>query len=367
MILIPILIIYTIFIVTLTVIVFYNTKKDQHSAASPDKLPPLSIVIPFRNEANNLSPLLQSLNKQEYMNRFEVVLVNDNSTDNSLEIINSHLPELTIPVTILESAYDLSNQATSKQQAIDLGIKYSQFDYIVLTDADMLYDTDWLQSLGMQASGCADLSFGRTAIVDDKKLFGYFQAFQLDFLFSVAFVFYYAGITGSCMGNNMLISKTQYNNVGGHKKIGYSIVEDRALFSLFKKNKKHCTITEPFDARAYTYPCQSIKQYYHQMLRWAKGGFSAGSNLLPIGLLFSFQNILFITVIFKLLSTTATIITLGNYLLTWFFIAVCFKAVKSKVTPLLFPIFHLVLMIESAVFLISLLLFPKVYWKGRKI
>ena len=54
--------------------------------------PEVSVVIPFRNEANNLEPLLFSLKSQLYSKaNFDVVLVNDHSIDESVDIIKEFI------------------------------------------------------------------------------------------------------------------------------------------------------------------------------------------------------------------------------------------------------------------------------------
>ncbi len=169
------------------------------------------------------------------------------------------------------------------------------------------------------------------------------------------------------MGNNLLISRTEYISLGGQKTIGYSIVEDRALLALFCKNKKNCTLAIPFVANAFTYPCSTISQFYHQMRRWAKGGFSAGSNLIPIGLLFVFQNITFCLLPFKLFHYSTVVISISNFLLTWIFIIICFCKLKSNVNVFLYPFYFLFLMIESIVFISSIVFYPSLQWKGRSL
>ena len=48
---------------------------------SSSEAPPISVVIPFKNEAHNLQRLIDSLLGQDYRGEFEILLVNDNSTD----------------------------------------------------------------------------------------------------------------------------------------------------------------------------------------------------------------------------------------------------------------------------------------------
>ena len=86
-----------------------------------------SIVIAFRNEAKNLPTLLQSLSKLHYpTNLFEILLVNDNSTDEFESIITGFTklyPQLTI------SLYKNKIETSSpKKDAITIGIKQSKFE-----------------------------------------------------------------------------------------------------------------------------------------------------------------------------------------------------------------------------------------------
>ena len=104
-----------------------------------------SVVIPFRNEAENLPFLLNSLAKLNYpTSKYEILLVNDTSEDTSVQIctdfINSH-PE--IQMSIFE------NQRTSnspKKDAISTAIKNAQFEFIITTDADCKTPENWLQA-----------------------------------------------------------------------------------------------------------------------------------------------------------------------------------------------------------------------------
>jgi cellulose synthase/poly-beta-1,6-N-acetylglucosamine synthase-like glycosyltransferase len=361
-----ILFLYTILLSIMIIIVLRQYKPNLQLKIVPLALPNISIVIPFRNEADNLEPLIKSLSKQKYPGLFEILLIDDYSSDTSVEIITKNIINCEQNIVIVNNTFDTTLNLTSKQQAIHKGIQNAQYEFIVLTDADMHYDTDWLLSLGNEIDNQADLAFGHTAISPHSKgLFAKLQAFQLDFLFSVAYTLFHAGITGSCMGNNMIISRSKYMVTGGQKTVGYSIVEDRALFSLFKKNKLKCSITSPFVAKAFTYPCATFTQFYHQIRRWARGGFSIGSILLPIGFLFAFQNSLFCASFFKILSTSTIIITTTNFFITWLFTAICFRSMKSKVNGLIFPLFFLFLVIESIAFIASLLIFPTIEWKGR--
>jgi cellulose synthase/poly-beta-1,6-N-acetylglucosamine synthase-like glycosyltransferase len=328
---------------------------------------PLSIIIPFRNEEKNLPILLHSLDKQQFTN-FELLLINDSSEDNSIEIVTSLMTKVNIPVRLLESHFDHSINLTSKQQAIDFGIKNARYDYIILTDADMQFSPDWLLQLSAPLQAKPDMVIGHTEIADGKKtIFAFTQSFQLEFLFSIAWAFDISGITGSCMGNNLLISKKTYMDLGGQQRIGYSITEDRDLYNLFIKNGKKCIFSTPFTAKAFTNACSSLKQFYFQMRRWVQGGFKKTSNLLPIGFLFATQNLIFVLSGFAVIPMHLKVIAIINFILTWYLVFVCFRKIDSSVSALYYPLFYLFLIFESILLLFSFLIQPSLMWKGRKV
>lgn len=122
----------------------------------PDVLPAVSVVICARNEAQQLARYLPAVLQQDYPDDlWEVILVNDASTDQSSEILAalqlqySRLKVVSVPVAALR-------ELPGKKQALNMGIAHAAFDLLLLTDADCLPATDqWLREMVYQqhASG----------------------------------------------------------------------------------------------------------------------------------------------------------------------------------------------------------------------
>lgn len=105
-----------------------------------------SIVIPHRNEWDGVEKLLKSLDQQIYpKDHFEVILVNDHSTEKKDKQRNEH-PRLT--QLHLSAAAHKSN----KKEAIERGIAIAQHDHIVVTDADCLWQAHQLSTLNRHIS-----------------------------------------------------------------------------------------------------------------------------------------------------------------------------------------------------------------------
>jgi len=103
-----------------------------------------SIIIPFRNEAKNLPSLLLSLKELQYpKDLFEVIFVDDASTDYSLEIVNTFNSQTTLNITIIKNNRE-SN--APKKEAISSAILLVKNEWVVTTDADCKLPKFWLNT-----------------------------------------------------------------------------------------------------------------------------------------------------------------------------------------------------------------------------
>ncbi|MBN1130403.1 MAG: glycosyltransferase [Chitinispirillaceae bacterium] len=358
---------YGIFICLLIGAILRPERPGKSGLLVDQPIPGVTVVIPFKNEAGNLPVLLESLNGQKYNKPLEVILVNDGSKDNYESSIPPVLDNLSL--RILDSEYNPSTGLTPKQQALDLGIRSASSDWIALTDADMVLSQNWLSSLMSQVTPGIAMVFGHTATLTSASspLFHWFQAFQIETLFGVAYAFNRCGLTGSCMGNNLLISKNAFDTVGGYAAIGHSMTEDCDLLRLFRNKRFPVVAAHPFYPTASTSPCKRLRDYYQQILRWAVGGFGRNPMLAATGLLLGAQNLLFIIALAGILSGPVALVVFCNLLLTWLFVAVAFRAIGSRQHPLHFWPFYLLFMVESLILAMAMVFRRPVIWKGRRL
>ena len=356
--------IFGVFVIYLTIsLVFHKIK-----TANNNQFNSISIVIPFCNEGQNLPRLLQSLAEQDYQGLFEIILINDQSTDDYHTAITSfkeNHPKISLRV--IESEFDKTVHLTSKQQAIEKGIKQASYDWIAFTDADMHLEIIWLTSLNASIKIPTSIVYGHTVIGKNRhSFFETLQAFQLEFLFTTAYAFHIAKFHGSCMGNNMLISKVAYNEIGGQPALGYSIVEDRDLLTAALKKGYAATPTIPFFPTAETAPCRTLGHLFHQILRWLKGGLASSFSLAPVILLLGFQNIILLLSIIGILPIFLLWISLLNFILLMIFTFIGFEKTGSKENILFFPIYYGFMIVETVLMIIPVLTISPL-WKKRRI
>jgi glycosyltransferase involved in cell wall biosynthesis len=104
---------------------------------------PVSVIICAKDESINLSKILPLVLKQDYP-EYEVIVVNDNSSDDSDEILNlaqTQYPNLQIRNLVA------NNSVHGKSVVLGVGIKAAKYGRLVITDVSCRPVTDWLKSV----------------------------------------------------------------------------------------------------------------------------------------------------------------------------------------------------------------------------
>lgn len=373
---------YAILIVTLTI--GFN-KVDEFNEISKNNSTSFSVVIPFRNEAQNLPRLLASISKINYSNKLvEFILVDDASSDNSVQTINNFLS--TIPTEISKHKNKLNkdyldgtnihiiknNRASNspKKDAITTAISIAKNNWILTTDADCILPENWLKSLD---NFIQDKKPNMVVAPVNYKVENNFLAqFQLlDFMsmqgctiggFGIDFPFL-------CNGANFAYSREEFLNLNGFE--GNNTIasgDDIFLFEKFmKKDKKNVHYIKSKEAIVTTFPVKSWSDLMNQRTRWAaKTGNFSSLKVKLIGLLILMTNLLVIYFLciesLELLwlpFAIKMIVDLFLFLPTIKFFDHKFYFYKwYTFASLLYPFFTILIILNS--------LFFKYNWKGRR-
>ncbi len=111
----------------------------------------VSIIIPTLNGEHLLAECLPALIQQTYR-KFDIIVVDNNSNDNSVAWLEQHYPQ----VTIIKNDRNLGFSA-----AVNQGIRRSSATYVVTLNNDVVVDVDWLENLVTTAE--ADSALGMCA------------------------------------------------------------------------------------------------------------------------------------------------------------------------------------------------------------
>ncbi len=175
----------------------------QESAA-----PELTVVVPFRNEAQNLPALLESLQHLNLSNSSRIILVDDHSTDNSCDIVEQSAISGKVQLLRLK-------EGEGKKRALDAGIRAAETEFVLCTDADCRMNTEWPLAMMLTAqSRKADMVCGPVA-VSGRSISAVYQQLEYAALVSTGAVFTENGMPLMGNGANMLIRKSAYLETGG--------------------------------------------------------------------------------------------------------------------------------------------------------
>ncbi len=195
--------------------------------------PELSIVIPARNEEASLGPCLGSLVSQRG-GEFEIVVVDDHSTDRTREIAGS------FPNVRVVDAGPLPLGWTGKNNAVATGAREARGKWLLFTDADTIHLPGSLaRSLNEARQKGADLlSYSPEQIVT-----GFWEKAVMPVIFAELATRYRPSevsdpqsAAAAANGQYILIKREAYDAVGGHAAIAGSLLEDVELARAVKRS-----------------------------------------------------------------------------------------------------------------------------------
>ncbi|WP_375239889.1 glycosyltransferase [Aurantibacter sp.] len=262
-----IIILYVIVISTL-IFGFYKMKTETLKDITPEVK--FSIVIPFRDEAENLPELLKSLEQLNYpKNLFEVLLINDNSLDNSLTIVESFKNNSTINHTILNAS---STSVSPKKDALTQAINLAKNEWIITTDADCVFSVNWLKSYNQHIKeNNSKFIAGPVAYTKPDFFFKIFQLLDFTSLIGVTIGCFGLKKPIMCNGANVGFKKKLFQQLNGYNG-NTNLASGDDVFLLEKalvNNKHQVNYLKNYHAIVYTKPVNTFKKLVAQRIRWA--------------------------------------------------------------------------------------------------
>jgi len=229
-----------------------------------------SIVIPFRNESQNLPDLLKSLGKLDYpKHKFEVLLVDDDSKDDSVELIMRLFISTQIDFKIIKN----KRQSNSpKKDAITTAINYAKYDWIITTDADCGFPKLWLNTFDTFIQKHNPKMIVAPVTYNIKP--SIFESFQLHDLLSLqgsTIGGFGLRLPFLCNGANLAYKKTTFNALSGFEG-NDDIGSGDDIFLLekaIKKYSKQVRYLKSNNVLVTTKPQSSLKNLVQQRIRWA--------------------------------------------------------------------------------------------------
>jgi cellulose synthase/poly-beta-1,6-N-acetylglucosamine synthase-like glycosyltransferase len=331
--------------------------------------PPLgiSVVIAFRNEESSLPALLNSLNNQVYPRELrEVILVNDHSTDRSLQIAENFVrthPDF--------QCYNNDKSENGKKAAVLKGMHHTTFNLVVFTDADCTMGDNWLSSVAAVFSRQnAGMIIGLVDMDVKPGLFNHFQ--EIEFLSLVA-----SGAAAAAGGRPIYCNAA---NLAFRKDIFLSYADplssavpsgDDTLFMLRvrKDPSTRIVLMKSVPGMVTTKGAANVREFFNQRSRWAsKSRYYTDRDILyTAGLVLGVSVALLISALALVMGKNTWLFpglllakSLGDYLFLNDFLFFYSK----KVRPLLFIVFETIYPLYVLISA-TMGLFNRYTWKER--
>lgn len=234
----------------------------------------VSIIIPARNEAENIDRFLPSILEQNYPPElFEVILINDHSTDNTAEKIRQlQLRYHNLYLIELSEHIDQTTTKAYKKKAIEIAIAKSKADWIITTDADCQANPDWLLQYDAFIQQEKPVFVAAPVMFFNEGSFlSIFQVLDFMSLQGITAAAVSAGSHSMCNGANLAYLKSAFYEVGKFSGIDHIASGDDMLLMQKMKQRFPGKLGYLFHQKAIieTTAMPDWKSFINQRIRWA--------------------------------------------------------------------------------------------------
>ena len=260
-----------IFLLLYACLFFYYLKgwRSLQRAAPPgdNQSTPVSVIVPARNEEQNIARLIRSLKAQTCVgDGYEIIIVDDGSTDSTADIVKqfqaSNISLIRLP----------AGAPSSKKMAISAGIRLAKGELIVCTDADCTHPPEWLKTLhDFYISRQASFIAAPVKFTYDSSLLQKFQALDFLTLQGITAASVATGFHTMCNGANLAYPKKTFEAVNGFDGIDRVATGDDMLlmFKIWKNDPQHVYYLKNENAIVSTAPMPTWRAFFMQRKRWA--------------------------------------------------------------------------------------------------
>jgi cellulose synthase/poly-beta-1,6-N-acetylglucosamine synthase-like glycosyltransferase len=227
----------------------------------------ITVVIPVRNEADNIGKLLADLSKQSLpKNNFELIIIDDASTDDTVAVITKWLSPITKLLTLQDSP-----TAAPKKRAIGEALKIAKGRWIVTTDGDCRVNKNWLKNIALTFQETqAKLISGPVMIKPSGRFFDIFQTIEFASLIGTGGCTMSAGQPTMCNGANLAYERAAFEEVNGFEGTDHIASGDDELLlqKIAKLYPNQIVFLKNADNIVVTNPQPTLSAFYSQRVRW---------------------------------------------------------------------------------------------------
>jgi len=259
----------------------------------------VSIIIPARNESHNIEYILEDLVHQTLSKeKFEVIIIDDHSTDNTVKLIKEfRAAHVSLDLKLINLSTDRKS-TQFKKKAIQEAISKSNGDLIITTDADCRIGKRWVETiLTFYEKEKPKMIVGPVSFHNEESIFEKMQTEE--FLSLIA-------ITGGairmnkpimCNGANLAYEKNAFIEAGGFGSDNFSSGDDIFLMLHIRKifGARSIRFIKSYNALVFTEAQKNFSGFLHQRIRWASKNKGYEINILFVSFTVYMLNLLIFT------------------------------------------------------------------------
>jgi len=252
-------------------LIIYSMKRMNGNGKNENNPVNISVIIAAKNEEENIDSLVESLNSLNYpVEMFEVILIDDNSTDGTFEKLKLKT-NTNKNFSVLELK---TNGSNGKREALSLGIRNAKYPYILITDADCRPQIDWLKACSKKFSLGYDMIFGIAPFYQRQNNVNKISCFENLRNSIVSFSMALLELPYTATARNFGFTKNAFDSVLGYSNTKDTISgdDDLLLREAVKKKIRIGVITEA-GSFVYSETKKTLKEYLYQKARHTQTSF----------------------------------------------------------------------------------------------
>lgn len=350
-------------------VLLFHLRKKQNLPGNTESVEAATVVIAFRNEKSNLDAIFTCLEKQQLApSQFELVFVDDHSTDGGKEILEKRIKNSMLDAKV----YSLQGK-TGKKSAIELGVSRANQAKIVTLDADCKVGENWLSSMMHALSENVSMVLGPVKLEGNNHFIHQLQCIEFASLMGITLSTANWGRPILSNGANCAFFKQaflQARPYSGNKQVATG--DDIFLLHQLKKDKaSKIVFCNHASALVTTATKTTVSSFLSQRMRWAsKSKHYKDFDTIWMGVILFLINFCLLYLLFHAFWSGGSFVKLMYaFLLKWVVDLIFIQQIPNWLRPKKIITLSFVLSIVYPFYAVGIALLSLFYrpkWKGRK-
>ncbi len=261
----------------------------------------VTVIVPVRNESENINAVLHSLMKQSYPKHLlEIIISDDHSEDDTAKIAKEFFQNYTmVDGCVLDNS---KVKVGSKKHALKSAIELSKGELIITTDADCVHNKDWiLEMVSFFTIHKPVMICGPVLMAGDSSFIQQFQTTDYLSLQACGAASLFLERPLLCSGANLLFTKRAFYEVGGYdNNLGNASGDDTFLMlKMYDRFRGKVQFLKSVNSIVTTTCASTIGDFVAQRFRWiSKISYYSNSFIKGFGYYIVFVNLWLVILLF---------------------------------------------------------------------